>query len=635
MPVYGLKGFFQLTVALLAISALSVASALAQAPAKPLPYYSLSPAKVLVWPNGKTEEYVLAEFSEGQWKFLTPKDDVATVPPALKGLFTATNQQPRFIVPHGQNASYTLQLWHPAARIILVHQLRIAVMTREKVAVDDYSTRDASGAQTVTPALKLLQDAAGNEGMAVLSRYPISDLDAWINSIQQLSDPFITTLSNQAGPRWILVDKLSQEELNKLTGGIEVQPSTQTTITRTTPGQGAEIASIARLLQFLIFLDLVMLGGFLLYLWRRNRPKQAKQKPAQPRTQAQPSGKEAPEVLKSLLEIVGDVISAIEAQQLGKRHNMNELEDFAYQWVSRQYMAQLAKASDDTGALAKAYRAFQSRFLLREFATEDLSEVKNFVQLGRDARRVVAQMNSGGLQSAELQGLRGAAIFQVLPATLVALDQKLKGLHQQIDQYKAQLAENESLVNQARNLKGEVDRKNEQIYTLKKEITKLTAATGEMEKNRRELQTEYGRLETMIQRATQLSELSKACAKGKRSFLEQTGKPQAAAALAFLLDYSLFNLAEAILHEDEAQEAIMRGNLVRICEQGKAQKLSGFDPALFNSAQRSAHLPPVVSNDRHEDRVLFAYMLKMIREYGNLHVDFDFDVDATGVHRVA
>jgi hypothetical protein len=160
----------------------------------------------------------------------------------------------------------------------------------------------------------------------------------------------------------------------------------------------------------------------------------------------------------------------------------------------------------------------------------------------------------------------------------------------------------------------------------------LEASRGEVLALRNARSTE----DRTVHEWTVLHDLISPVRTGQTNYLDGYKDVPASAMLAFLISYSMLNVAVAVSGSDEALSRAMKANLTAICRKLAACKLPGFQNALDRIEKgrwNMESLPDkLVRQDDHRDAGIFQVVLKHLRDHNKLDfAPFYFDVDEHGL----
>jgi hypothetical protein len=554
-----------------------------------VPYFIVSNHEVLLWPADVSDPYVIAVFDGGEWQFLDARDLATSVPRELKAQFTVVNKEPEFIPASNEN--YTWKLWAPDVRIEAATDekgTRLAVISQRSAYVDLLPAGISANQANNLASIQLLNKAAGRKGLSAL--FPGGgrpDWNAWVQYLHALQQSAAVIFEDSSGnSRWILEQHITAAEWqNKTSRSLELtspasivaQPRTETAA----PNQPAPTGTSADWTDVFLGCGLAfVLGGLAVYAWQmwisvRKAKVKDKDQPAETRQSVQ--------TLK--------IASSLPSPSVKGR-----------------------RAADRSPAEA---------------------EHQELVQMGRRAQDLLRKIKETSFATPELREFAGSrSLLPNLLLALVQIDKMLQERKAKIESLERVAAGNQEKLRLSEERKGLLQTKEQRIVALQDKNVALEERIRKYEDSIDRLQEESAQHKQIVAKALEIGPVAEMCAQGTREFAIQSGKFPEIAALAFLIDYSLYKLTESILTNNTQREIVMRENLRRICQKAADKAVPGFKPAMLDGS-RGGDAVVVSKNGRHPDRALFTGVMKILRDFGSLAIEFDFDVDDSGVYRAA
>jgi hypothetical protein len=604
----------------------------------PAAYFCISPSEAVLWPASSFNSVALARSGDKKWRLIAQKTGAGVAGPQS---LTSFAQQLKQI---GDCEGPRAEQWNPDAQLYSIDASGHpywGIIIKGRFEANEFESAPPRSA----PSLEALRDAIGPSGLAELEKggSPSPELGLWL----QLSTagpklPVVVVYrASDGGLHWILEEHISLQEWDVRTQGLSRGLTNRTTIVTTIPPEVREATGTSNNGQEETGVFVVcLLGGLMVGLavgwWshllysRRRRLSPPSVPPGAPSVPFRDNS-----LLRTTEIIFEELSTAVEKESfVGQDAQFHKS---ALEWAGQRYKAYLRNIREGSSEERAIVQSIQHSVFQEMLKTKDLQEAVALLELGRNSRealRIICESRfaTEGFKTFQQSKKRLRELVMDLPQLLEQIDTELLRRQTKIGEFTEQIKANQREVAESAERQRTIEQRDKDIKKLQSEQDKLGQLNSELDSKLRQARTDRERLDQTLNQALQLNSIASACAVGKRDFLSHSGRIQAASALAFLIDYSLFSAAVAILAGDKQRERVMRDNLRRISEKGKNKGIAGFNPEMFSEG--GALDLQVHETDRHPDRPLFADTLKSLREFGDIHMHFDFDVDNMGVHRV-
>jgi hypothetical protein len=619
--------------ALLLASVCSIASVAMYAEEETHPvYYCASADEVLLWPATTWNGYSVVRLSDK--KLHKPTLAVAER--------QTLDEQLSQIDNCGQTKSAQ---WVPAVQLYSVEdggQSHLGIIVKnhyEEVDFDSPSSPDA---------LDVVHGALGNGNSELLLNSESAlrpDLREQLAKLKT-NFPRAVVFVADGNLRWILEERISQTEWTLKTQGrshglksvaettVPVQPKPQVSTENSPPSEkdNRELA-----FWFVLVVIVSIAAGWGLPKVYRLFKKKSNASPVLRSSNRGPTNSSGDDSLIRTVEILVDELTDAAAKTISVEPEA-ELHRPIIEWAALKYKRQLRLMSVGNEPFWKFADSVQQRIARELFDAKDLHEVGNLWKLGSESSETFLEIGRSVFATDELLRFQGSKKtspdrIRELPQLLKRLDDALAKTRTEHATLSEWATKSRNEIEQSADRRKTIEERGKQIDNLQRELNEARRDTADWKLKCERADKDMKKLGDIVRRAGDLEPLAKALAAGKRSVLSRIGKVQAAAALAFLIDYSMLNIALAIVSADRQREHVMRENLWRIAEKAKAKGIPGFNSELVGVGASQIDLL-VHESDHHLDRPLFGDILKSLREFGDFHMHFDFDVDATGVYRV-
>ncbi|HEY6351973.1 MAG TPA: hypothetical protein VI636_21470 [Candidatus Angelobacter sp.] len=645
-----------LLLAVLALNLLGSVFARAQNQAVEVAYYVVSHEQVMFWPHGTDDPYLVATFNEGKWRFVDPQGSETPLPSGLAAYF-AEGEQPQFNPAARPDkpgaADYAFKLWPPEARVYVVPEAadrRVGVLTEHFAYFDSIPADGGQQKLQSSQSIQLLARAIGPKGLAALQQSAgRPEWTTWLQSIlDQRQSTAVVYKRKDGRAGWVLQQRVIPDEWQRQTAGMFDLGSAVSIISTqaiSAPPPAPVSPSQPMDWPFLIgagFVGLI-LGSLSLYTWDQwqlirkgkgqatNNPKSVQ--PAQSPTrllapyESTASAKQsnaATEVMSQLVEILVTELHSSAVRELEERNGPQnaDLLKPALDWAKARYLITLQR-----GGMNERLNAMERKLAQELFGVDGLDEAHRRVEVGKLALDALVKIKATPFQTEALARLaKSDSPLPNLASTLMQMDRMIGELQSTIET-------NQDKVRQAEERRSLLGSREEEIGRLKTSKASMEKQISQTQDRAGKVETERNQYKQILQRALDIGEVADMCAKGRREFVTRSGKFPEIAAVAFLIEYSLFRLTQAILAGESEDEAVMRENLRRICQKAVSQNIPGFDPAIVGSQDDGPF--NVNDHERHPDRALFTGVMQVLRNFGSFLIEFDFDVDPSGVYRAA
>ncbi len=607
-------------------------------------FYCVSSRELLLWPVASWNPYSFVRSNNDKWRPLLQKG---------QGSPTAS-ASPQTFVPQLKQAGDCEQIkaeqWSPDAELYSVDSGREShwgVVIKDRFGA---SESDATPART-EHSIDVLRDTIGQAGIDALQRsgggiFP--DTTPWLQK-SPLESKFpraVVYLGVDGGLHWILEERIPQDEWEVRTRGLKrglksrFETTTIPSITTTSPPGEPRSSGTSEnngRETFLIFLVLMIAlpAGWVLHMaYIRARSKPRLSVPLS--TNGSTPSRRDNGVLRTAEIIVEELNKSIQkTSPVGTDAIFHKA---TLEWAGQHYKSHLDLIPDGSAEGQLIAQSIQQRMFQEAFKTGDLREAGDLIDVGRNSREALRIICGLPLQAASFRvfqqsGKRPQERVLDLPKLLEQADTDLMAARKKITELQDWAKTNEREIAQSVLRQKVIEEREKEVKALQAEQEKLSQAKMRLETELREAASSNNKLNEKILLVKKLDNLARTYTEGTGKFLVQHGRIQAAAALGFLVDHSLFNLAQGVLSDDNERVSVMRENLRRISEKARNKGLAGFDPEIFGT---TADLDVKFhhESDKHPVRPLFADTLKALRDFGDLHLHFDFDVDRAGVYRV-
>jgi hypothetical protein len=641
----------------LVLLSITISSSLAKAQA--VFYYAVDSQHVFVWDSdARSSPGALALNRSGHWEF--EGKSVAT-PELINKMARLVESKATTVAPidfavqkmlNGANDSEYAP-WQPRAELYLIEDPsgthRLALIAGGAVAVapldselpedqtspnSKKASRRAQNARS-SAVVELLQKTFGDapprgfQSAGSFNENQQQSWDSWLHA--QFTQPLASVPVNETVPSWIFVQTLDLERWK-----VRLQRPSYVSLS---PAETVVPSESVPMTELLLGVGFAIALGLLFILWRRTR-----------------SIRHSAETSSSSYRVKQELpLASIPGAQENQ-----ELAAWAEKFLSLIHASVIAQrpfSNDereelDCAALNRAQKIYKSH-LGRYGNTKTIGDIKQQIirdALGAPSEEVAQRLYKLGL-SAESVVTRVRKEVEETPRTdrWPATEDTREWLPQLFENWKTNrlqlvdaslqlekltrtVKENQDKVNNYNDLARRLEKTASELDTARGEGAQKTTHVRKLESELAALKKEIAELYEDIGNTEFVGELSKVLRSGKRDFLYNQDKEAAAAALAFLTDYSLLNLALNIVNRRNQSAAVMRGNLRRICE---AMARLGFEPfrkALGMINQRwpseGAIFREPTYSDGNREGSLFQRMLGILKVQGQIDLkQFDFDVD--------
>jgi hypothetical protein len=605
-------------------------------------YYCVSSREVLFWPAASWNAYSFVRSDDKKWRAMLPKEGVLPAVPVSPQILIQQLKQ------FGDCEQSNTEQWRPDAELYSVKsggESHWGIIIRDKF--------DASDTDSIPPkhgpSTEALRDTIGQLGITALERSggPFPDSAPWLESgSTNFKVPrAVVYRATDGGLHWILEERISQAEWEArtygLSRGLKSRPEFSNPPSSAAPlvpsGSGNSVPSEdAARVTYLVFLVLIIAlpagwASHILYL--RVRRKRL------PSVTVPPNGSIRSLRDSGLLRTAEVIVEEL-TKNIGKASAVGPDAKFhksVLEWAGQQYKSHLSRIPDGSIEGQEIAQSIQHRVFQEAFRTQDPQETGDLVELGRNSREALRVICESPFEAKTLRAFqqnkkRLRELVLELPKLLEQVDIELLAAKKRVTELEDWMRINQREIAESGERQRVIEERERDIKTLQGERERLSQLKNDLDGKLLQVVNGKKKLDETLSEARYFNSIASSCAAGKRSFLSHSGRIQAASALAFLIDYSLFNAVQAILSGNRRRALVMRENLRRISEKGKNKGIAGFDPEIFGPPE-SLDLQ-LHESDRHPDRPLFADTLKALREFGDLHMHFDFDVDEAGVYRV-